>query len=63
MLCFPTGEKGGHSILNTSEAEPLVYIDFEVKVSKTDIVTLPDEGKVGLIGNHLGWTEVDMPKK
>jgi len=62
VLCFPTGEKGGHLIFNTSETEPLVYIDFEAKASKTDIVTLPDEGKFDLIGNHLDWTEVDMPK-
>ena len=63
MLCFPTGEKGGHLISNTSEIEPLVYVDFEVKASKTDIVTMPDEGKFELIGNHLDWTAVDMPKK
>ena len=64
MLCFPTGEKGGHLILNTSETEPLVYVDFEVKASKTDIVTMPDKGKFLLIGNHLpDWTAVEMPKK
>ena len=63
MLCFPTGEKGGHLIVNTSETEPLIYVDFEVKASKTDIVTMPDEGKFELIGNHLDWTAVEMPKK
>ena len=64
MLCFPTGEKGGHSILNTSETEPLVYVDFEVKASKTDIVTLPDTEKFLITGNHLpDWTAVEIPKK
>jgi len=62
ILCFPNGEKGGHLLLNTSETEPLVYVDFEVKAIKTDIVTMPDEGKFSLIGNHLGWTDVDIPK-
>jgi len=62
VLCFPTGEKGGHLLYNTSESTPLVYIDFEVKASKTDIVTMPDEGKFELIGNHLDWTSVEMPK-
>lgn len=61
ILCFPTGEKGGHLLLNTSETEMLVYVDFEVKASKTDIVTLPDEGKFSLIGNHIDWTDVEMP--
>ena len=62
ILCFPTGEKGGHLVLNTSETEPLIYVDFEVKINKTDIVTMPDEGKIELIGNHLDWTTVDMPE-
>ena len=62
ILGFPTGKKGGHSILNTSESEPLIYIDFEVKASKTDIVTLPDEGKFDLIGNHIDWTLAEISK-
>lgn len=63
MICFPTGEKGGHSIFNTSETESLIYVDFEVKAVKTDIVTMPDEGVYELIGNHFDWTAVEMPKK
>ena len=58
MVCFPTGEKGGHMLLNTSETEPLVYVDFEVKATKTDIVTMPEDGTFELIGNHMGWTTV-----
>jgi len=61
ILCFPNGKKGGHLLFNTSETEMLVYVDFEVKTSKTDIVTMPDEGKFSLIGNHLDWTDVDIP--
>lgn len=60
MLCFPTGEKGAHVLSNTSETEPLVFIDFDVKVSKADIVTLPDINKLMVIGEHIN-TMVDIP--
>lgn len=63
MICFPTGKKGGHSILNTSESESLIYVDLGVKAVKTDIVTMPDDGIFELIGNHFDWTAVKMPEK
>ena len=63
MICFPTGKKGGHSILNTSESETLVYVDLGVKAVKTDIITMPDDGVYELIGNHFDWTAVEIPKK
>jgi uncharacterized cupin superfamily protein len=62
MLCFPTGEKGAHVLSNTSETEPLVFIDFDVKASKTDIVTFPDMGKMMISGTHVK-TMVDIPEK
>lgn len=58
MICFPTGEKGGHSLHNTSATEPLTYVDLGIKAVKTDIVTMPDDGVYELIGNHLDWTAV-----
>jgi len=61
MLCFPTGEKGAHVVSNTSETEKLVFIDFDVKASKADIVTLPDIGKMMVSGAHVK-TMVDIPK-
>ena len=61
MLCFPTGEKGAHVLSNTSETEKLVFVDFDVKSSKTDIVTLPDIGKMMISGAHVK-TMVDIPK-
>ena len=63
MICFPTGEKGGHSLFNTSDSETLVYVDFGVKAVKTDIVTMPDDGVYELIGNHFDWTAVKIPEK
>jgi len=61
MLCFPTGEKGAHVLSNSSKTETLVFIDFDVKASKADIVTLPDIGKMMLSGAHVK-AMVDIPK-
>jgi uncharacterized cupin superfamily protein len=61
MLCFPTGEKGAHVLSNTSETEPLVFIDFDVKASKTDIVTFPDMGKMMVSATHIK-AMVDIPE-
>jgi uncharacterized cupin superfamily protein len=61
MLCFPTGEKGAHVLSNSSKTDTLVFIDFDVKASKADIVTLPDIGKMMLSGAHVK-AMVDIPK-
>jgi uncharacterized cupin superfamily protein len=53
MLCFPTGEKGGHVLINTSESEPLVYIDFGVKAAKLDIVVFPETNSMMVMGAHV----------
>ncbi len=62
MLCFPTGEKGAHVLSNTSKTEPLVFIDFDVKAGKADVVTFPDLGKLMIIGQHVN-AMVDAPKE
>ncbi len=56
MLCFPTGEKGAHVLSNSSDTEPLVFIDFDVRASKTDIVTFPDIGKMMVRGVNVSFT-------
>ena len=53
MLCFPTGEKGAHVVSNTSETETLVFIDFDVKAHKFDIVTSPDANTIRVSGAHI----------
>ncbi|MCL2632260.1 MAG: cupin domain-containing protein [Coriobacteriia bacterium] len=53
MLCFPTGEKGAHVLSNTSETEPLVFIDFDVKATRFDIVTFPDTNTMMVTGTHV----------
>lgn len=62
MLCFPNGEKGAHVLSNTSETDTLVFIDYDVKASKTDIVTFPDTGKMMVFGMHAMGT-FDIPQK
>lgn len=61
MLCFPTGEKGAHVLANASDSEPLTFIDFDVRASKSDIVTFPDIGKM-IIGSHVR-SMVDVAKE
>jgi len=63
MLCFPASEKGAHVLSNSSDTEPLVFIDFSTKSSQTEIVTLPDVNKWMLMGNNIPMTIVDIPKE
>ncbi len=49
---FPAGEAGAHKITNTSETEPLVYLDFDVCHS-FDVCLYPDSGKIGIYGSSL----------
>lgn len=61
MLCFPSGEKGAHVLSNTSDDTALVFIDFDVRASKTDIVTFPDIKKMWVAGAHTK-TMTDIPE-
>lgn len=49
---FPTGEKGAHVIVNKSENEKLVYIDFGTAIVP-EIVHLPDNNKIMVIGSEV----------
>ena len=49
LLFFPTGEDGAHKLTNTSDTEPLVYLDFDV-VCDLDVTVYPDSGKLGIWG-------------
>lgn len=61
ILCFPTGEKGSHVLSNASDTEPLVFIDFDVRASKIDVVTFPDMKKLWVQGAHVN-AMVDIPE-
>ena len=58
MLCFPAGKNGAHVLSNRSGTEPLVFIDFDVRASKTDIVTFPDQGGIMVRGVHTSFRTV-----
>jgi len=62
MLCFPNGEKGAHVVSNTSDTEPLIFIDFDVrKPGGADIVVFPDMGKMAVIPANGPRAMVDLP--
>lgn len=52
LLFFPAGEAGAHKLTNTSTAEPLVYIDFDV-IHDLDAAVYPDSGKIGVWGKGV----------
>ena len=49
LLFFPAGEEGAHKLTNTSQTEPLVYLDFDI-VHDLDVTMYPDSGKLGIWG-------------
>ncbi|WP_297098875.1 cupin domain-containing protein [Draconibacterium sp.] len=52
VIGFPTGEKGAHVVLNKSENEKLVYIDFGT-TSLPEVVHLPDFNKIMVISGEV----------
>ena len=52
LLFFPAGEQGAHKLTNSSDSEPLVYIDFDT-VADPNVCVYPDSNKVGIYGKDL----------
>lgn len=52
VIGFPTGEKGAHVVMNKSEKEKLVYIDFGTTISP-EVVHLPDFNKIMVISGEV----------
>lgn len=52
LLFFPAGPEGAHKLINTSDTENLVYIDFDV-VHDLDVAVYPDSGKIGIWGKEI----------
>ena len=46
VIVFPPGAAGVHKIWNTSENEPLRYIDFDT-TAPNDLICYPASGKIG----------------
>ena len=47
LLFFPCGKNGAHKLTNSSDAENLVYIDFDV-IYDVNVAVYPDSEKVGI---------------
>ena len=52
LLFFPSGECGAHKLTNSSESEPLIYIDFDT-LADPNVCVYPDSNKVGVYGKDL----------
>lgn len=52
VIGFPTGENGAHVVINNSENEKLVYIDFGTTVLP-EVVHLPDFNKIMVISGEV----------
>lgn len=52
FLFFPANEKGAHKLTNTSDTEPLVYLDFDTH-NEIDVAFYPDSGKIGVWGKNI----------
>ncbi|ADU25638.1 cupin domain-containing protein [Ethanoligenens harbinense] len=48
VLVFPCGESGAHRLWNTSDTEPLVYLDCDTTAA-ADVAFYPHSGKAGLL--------------
>ena len=49
ILAFPANEKGAHKLINSSETEMLIYLDFDT-YNSPDISHLLDSGKAVVYG-------------
>ena len=52
MLYFPPTAAGAHQLINSSDTEPLVYLDVDYRPDQ-DVAVYPDSGKVGVWGKGI----------
>lgn len=52
LLFFPASSEGAHKLTNTSAAEPLVYLDFDV-IHDMDVTVYPDSNKLAVWGKNV----------
>lgn len=52
MLYFAPTAAGAHKLINSSETEPLVYLDVDYRPDQ-DVAVYPDSGKVGVWGKGI----------
>ena len=49
LLFFPANANGAHKLTNSSDTEPLIYLDFDT-MNEIDITTYPDSDKIAIWG-------------
>lgn len=49
LLFFPANANGAHKLTNSSDTEPLVYLDFDT-MNEIDVTTYPDSDKIAIWG-------------
>lgn len=52
LLFFPANENGAHKLTNSSETEPLRYLDFDTS-NAIDVAVYPHSGKMGVWGKDV----------
>ena len=52
IVFFPANENGAHKLTNISNAEKLVYLDFDT-CNEIDVAFYPDSGKIGIWGKNI----------
>lgn len=52
FIFFPANEKGAHKLINISQTDTLVYIDFDTH-NEIDVAFYPDSGKIGIWGKNI----------
>lgn len=51
FIYFPANDNGAHKLINSSDTDMLVYIDFDTQ-NDIDIAMYPDSGKIGVWGKN-----------
>lgn len=49
LLFFPANANGAHKLTNSSDTEPLIYLDFDT-MNEIDVTTYPDSDKIAIWG-------------
>lgn len=55
IIVFPCGVEGAHKLINSSDKEKLVYIDFDT-TNSPDIIHYVDSDKIGIIQHNVSST-------
>ena len=55
IIVFPCGKNGTHKLINASDTNKLLYIDFDT-TNSPDIIHYPDTEKVGIIEHNISST-------